>query len=62
MLTNKNNEKKSFWKSTWESIARMEAELQDHKDFIKFMQEESQRMNAEALTNQPELELETIKK
>ena len=53
---NQNNE------SLRESIARMEAELQDHKDFIKFMQEESERMNAEALTNQPIVELETIRK
>ncbi len=55
-------ERDRFWKETWETIARMEAELQNHKDFIKFMQEESQRMNTEALANQPELELETIRK
>lgn len=53
MLSNKNNENNSFWKSTWERIARMEAELQAHKDFIQFMAEESAADQA-ALTSEAE--------
>ena len=39
-----------------ETLAQMEAQLQDHKDFVKFMQEEYAAYNA--LTNvEPELEV-----
>ena len=42
-----------------ETLAQMEAEMNDHKDFVKFMQEEYERYNA--LIN-VEPELEVIKK
>ena len=39
-----------------ETLARMEAEINDHKEFVLFMQEEFARYNA--LTNvEPELEV-----
>lgn len=54
MIPNKNIEN-----NVSKTLARMEAELQDHKDFVKFMQEEYARYNA---LNIVEPELEVIRK
>ena len=55
MLPNNNNVNNNFSKT----LARMEAEINDHNDFVKFMQDEFAAYNA--LTN-VEPELEAIKK
>jgi|GEM_PF-4087763 len=62
MLSNQKNESNNFWKSTWKHIAQMEAEIQEHKDFLKFMQEESEYMKAEEVLANQLNEQETIRK
>jgi len=62
MLSNHVNENNNFWKSTWEHIAQMKAEIRGHKDFLKFMQEESERMKLEEVLANQLNEQETIRK
>ncbi len=54
MLPNKNLES-----NVSRTLAEMEAEINDHNDFVKFMQEEFARYNALTIV---EPELEAIKK